>query len=73
LETRDHPVRHEETDMADPLHSPDDADNANRGPDQGAPNGTPRWVVVGGIVLAIALLGLIVILHLSGAIGPGTH
>jgi hypothetical protein len=59
--------------MADPLHSPEDADGARRGPDQGGPSGTPRWVVVVGIVLAIALLGLIVFLHLSGAIGPGIH
>ena len=59
--------------MADPLRPPNDADSAHRGPDPGAPSGMPRWVVVVGIVLAIALLGLIVFLHLSGAIGPGTH
>jgi len=59
--------------MADPLRSPEDADRARRGPDQGTPSGTPRWVIVTAIVLAIALLGLIVFLHLSGAIGPGVH
>jgi hypothetical protein len=59
--------------MADPLRSPEDADSARRRPDQSAPRSTRRWVVVVGIVLAIALLGLIVFLHLSGAIGPGTH
>ncbi len=59
--------------MADPLRSPEDADRARRRPDQGTPSGTPRWVIVTAIVLAIALLGLIVFLHLSGAIGPGIH
>ena len=59
--------------MADPLRSPDDTDRARRGSDQDAPSGAPRWVVVVGIVLSIALLGLIVFLHLSGAIGPGSH
>ncbi len=59
--------------MVDPLRSPEDADRVRRGPDQGTPSGTPRWVIVTAIVLAIALLGLIVFLHLSGAIGPGIH
>ncbi|HEY3212398.1 MAG TPA: hypothetical protein VGL16_04245 [Actinomycetota bacterium] len=64
--------------MADPLRSPEDADRARRGPEQdasrGTPSrGTPRWVVAVATILAIALLGLIVFLHLSGAIGPGIH
>jgi hypothetical protein len=59
--------------MADPLRSPEDADRARRRPEQDAPRGTQRWVVVVAIGLAIALLGLIVFLHLSGAIGPATH
>ena len=58
--------------MADPLRSPEDADRARRRPED-ASRGTPRWVVAVAIILAIALLGLIVFLHLSGAIGPGTH
>jgi hypothetical protein len=59
--------------MADPLRSPEDADRARAGPEQEPSRGTPRWVVVVAIGLAIALLGLIVFLHLSGAIGPGIH
>ena len=59
--------------MADPLRSPEDPDRVRRGPEQDSSRGTPRWVVFVAIGLAIALLGLIVFLHLSGAIGPGIH
>jgi hypothetical protein len=59
--------------MPDMSHSPETGDDARRHPDQGAPSGTSRWVVLVGIVIAAALLGLIVFLHLTGAIGPGIH
>jgi hypothetical protein len=59
--------------MAVPLPSRDDTDRARRRMDQDARSGAPRWVVAVVIVLAISLLGLIVFLHLSGAIGPGIH
>jgi hypothetical protein len=58
--------------MADPSQSPE-TDDAGPGPDHRATSGTPRWVVIVGIVIAVALLALIVFLHLSGAIGPGAH
>jgi hypothetical protein len=57
--------------MADPSHTPETGDG--RGPDHGASGGTPRWLGVVGIVIAVALLALIVFLHVSGAIGPGVH
>ena len=58
--------------MADPSHSPATGDDAHRGTNETSGRG-PRWVVVVGFVIAIAVLGLIVFLHLSGAIGPGIH
>ena len=59
--------------MADPLRSTKTDDEAEGGPDGGATSGTPRWMVVAGIVIAVALLGLILFLHVTGAIGPGVH
>jgi hypothetical protein len=55
--------------MSDPPPSPETGNDADRGPG-GAP---ARWVVVIGIAVAVAVLGLIIFLHLSGAIGPGIH
>jgi hypothetical protein len=58
--------------MADPSRTPEPGE-AGPGPDRGTTSGPARWKVVVGIVIAVALLGLIVFLHLSGAIGPGAH
>jgi hypothetical protein len=60
--------------MNDPPRPPETGAGAGPGPDRGTPGGgSPRWVIVLGIVLAIAVLGLIAFLHVSGAIGPGLH
>ncbi|MHB8645649.1 MAG: hypothetical protein ACYDAR_07660 [Thermomicrobiales bacterium] len=51
----------------------DSGDDTGMGPGRRPPTGTPRWISVLGIVIAIVLLLLIVILHLSGILGPGLH
>jgi hypothetical protein len=35
--------------------------------------GTPRWVSVLGIVIAVVLVVLFVVLHVTGTLGPGDH
>lgn len=59
--------------MADRVRSHESPDDPGRGPDRGPASGSPRWRAVAAIIITVALLGLIVFLHLSGAIGPGAH
>jgi len=59
--------------MADPPRSPGTEKNARQGPDPEAATSTPRWVFVLGIIIAIALVGLMILLHVSGTLGPGAH
>jgi hypothetical protein len=51
--------------MADPSH-PDAGDG-------GSPTRTTRWLSTLGIVIAIALVLLFVVLHVTGTLGPGAH
>jgi hypothetical protein len=59
--------------MADPPHYPENEEEPGTVLDRGAAGRTPRWVVALGIVIAIALVALIVLLHLTGIVGPGAH
>jgi hypothetical protein len=59
--------------MADPPRSPETQDKADRGADGAAASSTPRWVLILVAIVAVALLGLMVFLHLTGTLGPGLH
>ncbi len=49
----------------------------NRGDDPGAARGSstgpPRWMAVVGITIAFGLFALLILLHLTGSMGPGAH
>jgi hypothetical protein len=59
--------------MADRPRGPATEDNSGRGPDSGPAKARPGWLFLLGIIIAIALVGLMVFLHLTGTLGPGTH
>jgi hypothetical protein len=59
--------------MADPPRYSETDEDAGTGPDRGAASSPPRWVFVLGMIIAIALVVLIVLLHLTGTLGPGVH
>jgi hypothetical protein len=63
-------ARQKETHMADPPSYPDTGDDNG---DRGSATGTSRWVPVLGIIIAIGLVLLFVVLHLTGTLGPGAH
>jgi hypothetical protein len=54
---------------ADPGSKNDPGTRLGRGPT----GGTPRWLGVVGILVAIALVALVVVLHLTGTLGGGVH
>jgi hypothetical protein len=59
--------------MADPPRYPETGADAGPGHDHGAVGSTPRWKFLVGIVVAIAVVVLIVLLHVTGTLGPGAH
>jgi hypothetical protein len=59
--------------MADPPPDSDTGDDTGVGRDRGSATSTPRWLPVLGIVIAIVLVLLLVVLHLTGVLGPCAH
>jgi hypothetical protein len=41
--------------------------------DRGPADGPPRWASVLGIAAAVVVVGLFVVLHLTGVLGAGNH
>jgi len=63
--------RDEETQTADPPSYPDAHIEHDTGwdPDRGSTPSAPRWM----FVIAIVVVLLVVVLHLTGILGPGLH
>ena len=60
--------------MADLPAHPDTGTGPEAGPDSASPPGSRRTRPAAvGIALAIGLLALMVVLHLLGVFGPGSH
>lgn len=62
--------------MADPPSYPgtsDSGEDAGTGPADGQAPGRPRWKAAAVWVIVIALLLVMLILHLTGTLGPGTN
>lgn len=59
--------------MAVPGPDPDRADDPGTWVDRGATTRRPVRMQVLLIVIAIGVIGLLVVLHATGTIGPGAH
>jgi hypothetical protein len=42
-------------------------------PEPRSADGPPRWLTVLGVVVAVLVVLMFVLLHLTGAVGPGVH
>ena len=62
--------RRMEKPMAQPPRYPDGGDSDAQ-PERKP--GTPHWVSVLGILIAVMVIALFVYLHLAGIVGPGAH
>ena len=56
--------------MASPPSYPDTGSNRQ---DAGPPPARPRWKMAAIVILVVAVLAVMVILHLTGTFGEGTH
>lgn len=60
--------------MANPRYPHSDEPGADTGRQPRRSQGRqPRWVMVAGISVAVALVLLMVVLHVTGVLGPGDH
>jgi hypothetical protein len=61
--------------MAHPRYPHSDEPGAGTGgqPRRSQASGTPLWVMVARISVAVALVLLMVVLHVTGVLGPGEH
>ena len=59
--------------MADRPHAPRPDHETGAGQSHGADEGAPRWVIALGIGIAVALVVLMVLLHLTGILAPDVH
>jgi hypothetical protein len=59
--------------MADLSEHPDTGDDSGFGPHSEPVAPTPRWKVVAGIGVGVVVVVLLIVLHLTGVLGPGAH
>ena len=59
--------------MADPPAHPDTADEAGEGAGTPPAPGRPRWQLAVLTAVAVAVVLTIVILHITGVLGAGSH
>jgi hypothetical protein len=57
----------------DPHPARDSGEEADVGTGRRSASGPPRWVSALGILVAVGLVVLLFVLHLTGVLGPGAH